>query len=430
MGPYSLSPSLGLIGRPSSWNKEYGMLFIDNPVGAGFSYPEAQDGGPRGYCTNTKQCVADNLYGLIQGFYKLFPEQLKVPLFITGESYGGHYVPAFAYKVHTANLALGQCITDKDCPNSYCQKAGHAGAPAPRTGMCHGKAVPPGGDQLVPLYGLAVGDGWIDPVNMIGGYPEMMFNFGLVSMKQKAVIQDYCDRCVAQIKGGNMTAAFEIWDRVSPPPRTLSCCLLLWFLCFFLYFAHTPPCPHHPPIQMLNGDIFPYPNLFHNYTGSNDYDNFLRTDAPAEFGLFGKYVEQPAVRAAMHTGTVKFNDGHACEMHLVADFHVSLAKELIALLEADIYRTFIYSGQLDVIIGAPLTERFLNVLPWSGLAEYQDADRKIWYDQSQDDPVSGYVREVKSLTQIIIRGAGHIAPYDQPVRARDMIDHLVSGKPF
>ena len=181
---------------------------------------------------------------------------------------------------------------------------------------------------------------------------------------------------------------------------------------------------------MLNGDIFPYPNLFHNYTGSNDYDNFLRTDAPAEFGLFGKYVEQPAVRAAMHTGAVKFNDGHACEMHLVADFHVSLAKELVGLLEAGIYRTFIYSGQLDVIIGAPLTERFLNVLPWSGLAEYQDADRKIWYDQTQDDPVSGYVREVKSLTQIIIRGAGHIAPYDQPVRARDMIDHLVSGEPF
>lgn len=300
-------------------------------------------------------------------------------------------MPAFAYRVHEGNLALGQCINDEDCPKSYCQKS-HGNTS--RTGMCHGKVVPPGGDQIVPLYGIAVGDGWIDPVNMIPGYPEMMFNFGLVSMKQRKVIQEYCDSCVAQIKAGNMTAAFEIWDR------------------------------------MLNGDIFPYPNLFHNYTGSNDYDNFLRTDAPAEFGLFAKYVEQPSVRAAMHTGSVKFNDGHKCEMHLVADFHVSLANELIALLEAGIYRTFIYSGQLDVIIGAPLTERFLNVLPWSGLAEYQDADRKIWYDEGLKDPVSGYVRQVKSLTQIIIRGAGHIAPYDQPQRSRDMIDHLVSGEPF
>jgi vitellogenic carboxypeptidase-like protein len=34
------------------------------------------------------------------------------------------------------------------------------------------------------------------------------------------------------------------------------------------------------------------------------------------------------------------------------------------------YRVFIYSGQLDVIIGAPLTEAFMRVLPWSGLTEY------------------------------------------------------------
>ena len=47
-----------------------------------------------------------------------------------------------------------------------------------------------------------------------------------------------------------------------------------------------------------------------------------------------------------------------------------------------------------------------------------------------EDPVSGYVIEAGSLTQILIRGAGHIAPYDQPRRSRDMSDHLVKGTPF
>ena len=94
------------------------------------------------------------------------------------------------------------------------------------------------------------------------------------------------------------------------------------------------------------------------------------------------------------------------------------------------YRIFIYSGQLDVIIGAPLTERFLNVLQWSGLEEYKEADRTIWMDETQTDPVSGYVREAKTMTQIIIRGAGHIAPHDQPVRALDMINHMVHGTAF
>ena len=240
MGPYSLGGKDGhtLLDRPESWNKEYGMLFIDNPVGAGFSYPDENNGGPKGYCTNTKQCVADNLYGLITGFYALFPTQLKVPLFITGESYGGHYVPAFAHKVYEQNLQYGQCFTNKDCPKSYCNLA-HPGEP----GMCHGATVPTG-KMLVPLRGIAVGDGWIDPVNMVGGYPDMMFNFGLADLKQKAVITDYCDRTVAFIKSNNMTAAFDVWD------------------------------------EMLNGDIYPYPNYFHNITGSNDYDNFLRTDAP------------------------------------------------------------------------------------------------------------------------------------------------------
>lgn len=33
--------------RDSSWNKKYGMIFIDNPVGAGFSYTSNN-----GYATN------------------------------------------------------------------------------------------------------------------------------------------------------------------------------------------------------------------------------------------------------------------------------------------------------------------------------------------------------------------------------------------
>ena len=355
MGPYSLSDQLSLVPRPYTWNEKYSMLFIDNPVGAGFSYPDTDDG----YCTNTKQCVADNLYALLQSFYVMFPDQMKVPLFITAESYGGHYGPAFAFKIHEEN-----------------QK--------------------PDG-PAVPLRGLAVGDGWIDPVNMIPAYPDMMYNFGLADEQQKKVIQDYCQRTVQLIQSGNLTAAFRVWD------------------------------------EMLNGDLYPYPNYFHNITGSNDYDNFLRTDAPGEFGLFSKYVDQPAIRRAMHTGNATFNSGHECELHLVADFHVSFASELITLLEADVdYRVFIYSGQLDIIIGAPLTEAFLFKLPWNRLAEYQSTERKIWYDNSEkgEDPVSGYVREVGPLRQIIIRGAGHIAPYDQPRRTRDMIDHLVSGKPF
>jgi len=228
------------------------MLFIDNPVGAGFSNTVDESG----YCTSTRTCVAENLYSLLQQFYTTFPDQRKVPLYITGESYGGHYVPAISAYIHEQN----QIAT----------KSGQAAA------------------AQVPLAGMAVGDGWIDPVNMIPGYPDMVYNQGLCDDQEKAVIADYCNRTVQHIKAGEMAEAFNVWDR------------------------------------MLNGDIWPYANYFHNITGSNDYDNFMNTNAPASFSYYAKYVNQPTIRAALHVGNTPFgSNASKCEMALVSDFMVS-----------------------------------------------------------------------------------------------------------
>ena len=97
-----------------------------------------------------KTCVADNLYELMQTFYTLFPAQLQVPLYITGESYGGHYVPAFAYKVHVSNAAM------------VAAKSGDSKARTPLNSTHNGHA-----PIFIPLAGIAVGDGWFDSVNMV-----------------------------------------------------------------------------------------------------------------------------------------------------------------------------------------------------------------------------------------------------------------------
>ena len=76
-----------------------------------------------------------------------------------------------ASKIYTENVINGQCFTNNDCPKSYCNLA-HPDEP----GMCHGKVVPTG-KILIPLRGIAVGDGWIDPINMVGGYPDMVRGF-------------------------------------------------------------------------------------------------------------------------------------------------------------------------------------------------------------------------------------------------------------
>ena len=58
-----------------------------------------------------------------------------------------------------------------------------------------------------------------------------------------------------------------------------------------------------------------------------------------------------------------------------------------------------YNGQLDVIVGAPLTERFLQVLEWSGKSKYLKAEKKVWKIGTD---VAGYVRAVDNFYQVSI----------------------------
>mgnify|MGYP000241438068 CR=1 FL=1 len=183
MGPFNVDAKGNLIRNPFTWNDKYAMLFIDNPVGAGFSYT----GTGQGYVTNEDE-VADNLYALLQQFYVVFPKQLKNDLYITGESYGGHYVNAIAYKIDLEN---------QNIDNGVETESAEYGAPA-----------------KIPLKGFAIGDGWIDPVVQMTGYPQLFFNLGLASDAQTEVVQDYCDRTVAYIEEGSMVEAFGVWDEM------------------------------------------------------------------------------------------------------------------------------------------------------------------------------------------------------------------------
>lgn len=358
MGPYELQPArengkYEAVRRDITWNDKYGMLFIDNPVGAGFSFTTTEDG----YCTDTKKCVSENLYSLLQQFYRAFPEQQQSKLYITGESYAGHYVPGIGAYIHNQNQNL------------------------------------PLGDLRIPLAGVAIGDGWIDPVNMVNAYPDLMYYTGLIGWSQKKTMETLCHQTTDLIKQGKMYDAFTVWDK------------------------------------MLNGDIYPYPNLFHNMTGLNDYDNYLNTNAPESFEYYAPFLNQPEVQKALHTGSVKFpSNPSQCEIHLMADFMISFQAEIALLM--DNYPVLIYSGQTDVIIGPSLTEMFLTLVPWKGQQRLQNAERSVWRMTDSDPEVAGYATVVDDFSFVMVRNAGHIAPYDQPAACRDMIERFIQGLPY
>ncbi|EOY22611.1 hypothetical protein QUC31_007830 [Theobroma cacao] len=81
-----------LVRNDYSWNREANMLYLETPIGVGFSYS-----------TNSSSYVAvddettarDNLV-FLQRWYHKFPNYRQRDLFITGESYAGHYIPQLA----------------------------------------------------------------------------------------------------------------------------------------------------------------------------------------------------------------------------------------------------------------------------------------------------------------------------------------------
>ncbi|KJE92641.1 serine carboxypeptidase [Capsaspora owczarzaki ATCC 30864] len=133
-GPCTINDDLSTKANPYSWNTFANLLYVDNPVGAGFSYGLF----PVDYDRNEDQ-IANDLYKFIQDFITAHPEFAKNEFFVFGESYAGHYVPALGYKIYTANQGSE-------------------------------------GKYKINLKGIAIGNGLTDPEVQYRYYPEYAFN--------------------------------------------------------------------------------------------------------------------------------------------------------------------------------------------------------------------------------------------------------------
>ncbi|KAH9607625.1 hypothetical protein KSS87_014135 [Heliosperma pusillum] len=99
-GPFQIANNLSLVWNDYGWDKVSNLIYVDQPVGTGFSYT-SDDSDLR----HDESGVSNDLYDFLQEFFKAHPEYAKNDFFITGESYAGHYIPAFASRVHQGNKA-------------------------------------------------------------------------------------------------------------------------------------------------------------------------------------------------------------------------------------------------------------------------------------------------------------------------------------
>uniref|UniRef100_A0A4Q8K3H4 Carboxypeptidase n=1 Tax=Liphistius sp. SGP-2016 TaxID=1905180 RepID=A0A4Q8K3H4_9ARAC len=166
-GPYIINSDLSASLRKYTWAQTFSVLYIDNPVGTGFSFTQSKDG----YARNETQ-VARDLYEALQQFFTVFYEHRGNDFYVTGESYAGKYVPAIAYKIHTEGRAA-----------------------------------------KINLKGIAIGDGLCDPETMMG-FGDYLYQVGLIDRVQAAYFNQQRDLIVDNIQKKKWVEAKVLLDKL------------------------------------------------------------------------------------------------------------------------------------------------------------------------------------------------------------------------
>jgi carboxypeptidase C (cathepsin A) len=77
------------------------MLYLESPAGVGYSVFNTTN--DTSYAHNDMSQSIDAMTALLD-WYNKFPELISNPLYISGESYGGIYVPYLAWQIYQHNL--------------------------------------------------------------------------------------------------------------------------------------------------------------------------------------------------------------------------------------------------------------------------------------------------------------------------------------
>lgn len=155
----------GVIGRRRyAWNVKNNLLFIDQPVGTGFSFTR------KGCYPKNETEIGNSLYRAMKQFYKLFPSLINNKFFITGHSYAGHFIPALARTIHMKN---------------------------------------PSSKVKINLKGIMIGNGWMDAYYQydVGSY---LYQLGLIGDKGKEVYTDLQDKLLKHLRNHEWEKAMDI----------------------------------------------------------------------------------------------------------------------------------------------------------------------------------------------------------------------------
>jgi len=153
--------------RPFTWLKIASLIFVDNPVGAGYSYVDDLK-----LLTVNENQIATDLMTFIKAFFQRYPIFQNLPFYIFSESYGGKMASSFAQALYQA-IHSGQI-------------------------KCN-------------FGGVALGDSWVKPMAFLKQWGPYLYTMSEIDLQGLQQINQQVNLTSEAVKAQNWLQATELW---------------------------------------------------------------------------------------------------------------------------------------------------------------------------------------------------------------------------
>ncbi|KAG7383041.1 hypothetical protein PHYBOEH_010103 [Phytophthora boehmeriae] len=359
-GPCQLNADLTTALNMYSWTTEANMIWLDQPINVGFSY------GDDTSADANEVNAEESIYWFLHGFLDKHPEFEGRPLFLAGEGYASHYIPAAAHYIWRENRAAEEV-------NATIR---------------------------LNLEGISIGNGLINPVIQMSHTLDMAvqnaYNISLLNTTQLAAAEEALQVCENQL-GKCQTNTNTCLDSDS--------------LCSSSLLAES----HRNKFDVRKRCAARDPSDCYNTTAVADYLNSKTVRS------YLKVSDQVPSWQKCASSAVQ---------QLVPDLMKNVDGYIADLLNDGSVRVLIYNGDADLVCNWYGSQAWTRQLDWVHQQEFRDAkERKFLVPGDLEMVEAGSVRAYKTQFSFVrIFSAGHMVPKDQPFAALEMINRFMRNE--
>ncbi|KAJ3204042.1 hypothetical protein HDU82_006122 [Entophlyctis luteolus] len=346
--------------NPHAWNNQANLLFLDQPVGVGFSYAK-----PNAIVGNSETAAAEvDIFFqiLMHNFPKYANSSVQLsclPTFsgLFGESYAGHYIPAIGRRILREN---------KSAPVKNPNRA------------------------IIKLESLGIGNGWVRPLVQFKYFADYLVDekYGpfISPSEYKSMKQNY-----------EVCAFFNLQcERYSSP---LTC------IPAYEYCERAFEFPKH--IKRNPYDV--------RQACDEEVESCYPIDDDIE-----TYLNQPWVQSAIGVD-IKYQGCSSVvdRWFLWGGDNERRYDDAVAEALHSGVRVLVYAGDADFVCNWIGNEAWLKSMDWRGAAGFLHAPMKDFI--VGNDNIAGTFKTFANLTWLVLHGAGHMVPYDKPAESLEML---------